>query len=228
MRIPWPREVSPIERELRERSSRPNTTSRSMLPPTEHAANLRLDATVRLENVNGQVNTRPARRVASQYGCLNLASSRAASGAHRVGGGVTPAVLPHHRTCCSASGGSWDTLESSHGIEQRHQPQAIEVRLREGRVHVARAAVPLMSGAPRQTARSPRVLRTHPSHLCLSDLRRAVPCKYRASQILACAPRRVASYPLPVRQASALPTASFRFAVARDTLADRLTLLLAE
>jgi hypothetical protein len=34
--------------------------------------------------------------------------------------------------------------------------------------------------------------------------------------------------PLPVRQASALPTASFRFAVARDTLAVQLTLLLAE
>ena len=34
-------------------------------------------------------------------------------------------------------------------------------------------------------------------------------------------------YPLPVRQASALPRASFGFAVARDTLAVRLTLPLA-
>src|SRR4029077_7989482 len=34
-------------------------------------------------------------------------------------------------------------------------------------------------------------------------------------------------YPLPVRQASALPTASSGFAVARDTLAVRLTLPLA-
>ncbi|MBM4312933.1 MAG: hypothetical protein FJ122_03330, partial [Deltaproteobacteria bacterium] len=42
---------------------------------------------------------------------------------NRVGGGVTPAVLPHHRTCGSASGGSLNTLESSHRIEQRHQPQ---------------------------------------------------------------------------------------------------------
>jgi hypothetical protein len=25
---------------------------------------------------------------------------------NRVGGGITPAVLPHHRTCGSASGGS--------------------------------------------------------------------------------------------------------------------------
>src|SRR5665213_3155672 len=35
-------------------------------------------------------------------------------------------------------------------------------------------------------------------------------------------------YPLPVRQASALPSASSRFAVTRDTLAVQLTLLLAE
>src|SRR5271167_4167115 len=34
-------------------------------------------------------------------------------------------------------------------------------------------------------------------------------------------------YPLPVRQASALPTASFRFRLATDTLAVRLTLPLA-
>ena len=34
-------------------------------------------------------------------------------------------------------------------------------------------------------------------------------------------------YPLPVRQASALPSASFRFAVTRDTLAVRLTVPLA-
>src|SRR5712671_5769754 len=67
-----------------------------------------------------------------------------------------------------------------------------------------------------------------PSRLCLSDLRRSVPCKYRALQIYACSPRYAASYPLPVRQASALPSASSGFAVARDTLAVRLTLLLAE
>jgi hypothetical protein len=69
---------------------------------------------------------------------------------------------------------------------------------------------------------------THPpSRLCLSDLRRAVPCKYWALAILAALPRHVASYPLPVRQASALPSASSRFAVTRDTLAVRLTLPLA-
>src|SRR3989338_6586403 len=69
---------------------------------------------------------------------------------------------------------------------------------------------------------------THPpSRLCLSDLRHGVPYKFRALQILACSPRRAASYPLPVRQASVLPSASSRFPVARNTLAVRLTLPLA-
>ena len=57
------------------------------------------------------------------------------------------------------------------------------------------------------------------SRLCLSDLRRIVLCKYRALQKLTCSPQCVASYPLPVRQASALLRASFRFAVTHDTLA---------
>ena len=66
---------------------------------------------------------------------------------------------------------------------------------------------------------------THPpSRLCLSDLRRCVPYKYRALTIMAASPHNVASYPLPVRQASALPSASFRFAVTHDTLAVQLTL----
>src|SRR5665647_929237 len=66
-----------------------------------------------------------------------------------------------------------------------------------------------------------------PSRLCLSDLRRCVPCKYWALQIMGCSPHNVASYPLLVHQASALPSASSRFAVARDTLAVRLTVPLA-
>ena len=45
-----------------------------------------------------------------------------------------------------------------------------------------------------------------PSRLCLSDLRRTVPCKFRALMNLAISPRYSASYPLPVRQASALPS----------------------
>ena len=58
-------------------------------------------------------------------------------------------------------------------------------------------------------------------------IRHGVPCKFRALTILAALSRRAASYPLPVRQASALPSASSRFAVVRDTLAVRLTLPLA-
>jgi|GEM_PF-1981511 len=69
---------------------------------------------------------------------------------------------------------------------------------------------------------------THPpSRLCPSDLRHSVPCKNRALAIRAASPRCAASYPLPVRQASALPSASFRFAVTHNTLAVRLTLPLA-
>ena len=45
----------------------------------------------------------------------------ARAGRNRVGDGVTPVALSHHRTCGSASGGSLNTLESSHRIEQRHQ-----------------------------------------------------------------------------------------------------------
>src|SRR3989338_4017374 len=66
-----------------------------------------------------------------------------------------------------------------------------------------------------------------PSRLCLSDLRRSVPYKFRALMISDISPRYAASYPLPVRQASALPSASSRFPVPRNTLAVRLTLPLA-
>lgn len=45
------------------------------------------------------------------------------------------------------------------------------------------------------------------------------PCKYRALTFLAASPRRVASYPLPVRQASVLLPASFRHPVTRSALA---------
>ena len=60
-----------------------------------------------------------------------------------------------------------------------------------------------------------------PSRLCLSDIRPDVPYKYWALMIFDISPRQPASYPLPVRQASALLPASFGFAVARDTLAFR-------
>ena len=50
----------------------------------------------------------------------------------------------------------------------------------------------------------------------------AAPCKYRALKILDSSPAAVASYAISVRQASALPSASFRFHLAMDTLAVRL------
>lgn len=62
-----------------------------------------------------------------------------------------------------------------------------------------------------------------PSRLRLPDIRHGVPYKFRALTIFAVLPNRSASYPLPVRQASALPSASSRFAVTRDTLAVQLT-----
>ena len=69
---------------------------------------------------------------------------------------------------------------------------------------------------------------THPhSILYLSDPHHSVPCKFRAFTICAALPRCNASYPLPVRQASALPSASSRFAVNHDTLVAQLTLPLA-
>lgn len=40
---------------------------------------------------------------------------------YRVGGGVTPAVLPHHRAYGSVHGGSCNTLKFSVVIQQRHE-----------------------------------------------------------------------------------------------------------
>ncbi len=63
-----------------------------------------------------------------------------------------------------------------------------------------------------------------PSHLCPAHLRLCVPCKYRALMTMAILPHTSALYALPVRWASALPAASFRFHLAMDTLADQLTI----
>ncbi len=66
---------------------------------------------------------------------------------------------------------------------------------------------PLDAGSPfgHYSQISPGIARP-PSRLCLSDLRRTVPCKFRALMSLDISPRYGASYPLPVRQASALPS----------------------
>ena len=49
------------------------------------------------------------------------------------------------------------------------------------------------------------------------------PYKYRALNQFAFSPTVTASYAIPVRQASGLPSASFRFRFTTDTLAVRLT-----
>lgn len=58
----------------------------------------------------------------------------------------------------------------------------------------------------RAHAQTPEGIAHRPSRLCLSDLRRTVACKYRALVNWTTSPRCVASYPLPVRRASALPS----------------------
>jgi hypothetical protein len=83
------------------------------------------------------------------------------------------------------------------------------------------------AGSTEATIRiSPSIVQS-PSRLCLSDLRHGVPCKYWALLITANLPHHDALYPLAVRQASVLPSVSFRFAVTHDTLAFQLTLPLA-
>ena len=64
----------------------------------------------------------------------------------------------------------------------------------------------------------------HPrSRLCASGIRHRVPYTYRTLHLFACSSHDAASYPLPVRRASALPPASFRFPGTQDTLAGQLT-----
>jgi hypothetical protein len=60
------------------------------------------------------------------------------------------------------------------------------------------------------------------SHLCLSHLHHHLPCKFGALEILASSPDDNAYYALPVRQASALPAASFRCNLAVVIFAVRL------
>jgi len=54
----------------------------------------------------------------------------------RVGGGVTSAVLPHHRTYGSVYGGSRSPLETEPLIPQRQEFTAIKVGFRKSSVHV--------------------------------------------------------------------------------------------
>jgi hypothetical protein len=49
---------------------------------------------------------------------------------NRVGGGITPAVLSHHRTYGSVYGGSGYAVESVYRIQYRDQPELIPKFLR--------------------------------------------------------------------------------------------------
>src|SRR2546428_9746538 len=63
-----------------------------------------------------------------------------------------------------------------------------------------------------------------PSRLCPPHLRTNFPYRYRTLKIVASSSSLHASYAISVRRASALPAASFRFHLAMDTLAVRLTI----
>jgi hypothetical protein len=65
------------------------------------------------------------------------------------------------------------------------------------------------------------------SRLCLSDIRHGVSVQVLGFADICPLTLPCRLYPLPVRQASALPTASSRFHLAMDTLAVQLTLPLA-
>jgi hypothetical protein len=76
-----------------------------------------------------QIRSRPRHpcRSANSSPCrasrgLSPPSKCALPGAHRVGDGITPAALSHHRTCGSAYGGSSNTLEAVPHVEHRDQP----------------------------------------------------------------------------------------------------------
>lgn len=62
-----------------------------------------------------------------------------------------------------------------------------------------------------------------PPHLCPPHLRPIIPVRYRTLKIFAFLSIMNASYAVSVRRASALPSASFRFHLAMNTLAVRLT-----
>ena len=62
-----------------------------------------------------------------------------------------------------------------------------------------------------------------PSRLCLPHIRPCFPYRYWTLKIIDFSSSMAASYAIPVRRASVLPAASFRFNLTIDTLAVRLT-----
>src|SRR5437870_5004084 len=84
---------------------------------------------------------------------------------------------------------------------------------------------PLLSdGSLWQSCRPPRVMRSHLPSFVPPHLRTSFPYRYRTLKIVAFSSSLHASYAISVRQTSALPAASFRFHLAMDTLAVRLTI----
>lgn len=104
------------------------------------------------------------------------------------------------------------------------RPSARSMRLlcpRLTSVHPSRhLSMPL---ALRQIDRPPRVMHTHLHAYARRIYGRAFPYRYRTLKIYAFSSSTAASYAIPVRQASALPSASFRSHLTMGTLAVRLT-----
>src|SRR5438876_7486333 len=73
---------------------------------------------------------------------LDLPDRRRSEVKNRVGGGVTSAVLPHHRTYGSVYGGSRSPLETEPLIPQRQECTAIKVGFRKSSVHVRSPGIP--------------------------------------------------------------------------------------
>ena len=82
---------------------------------------------------------------------------------------------------------------------------------------------PRDAGSTGQVSRPPRVMRTHLHAYARRIYVQAFRARYRALKIIASSPGLDASYAVSVRQASALPAASFRLHLAMDALAVRLT-----
>jgi hypothetical protein len=83
---------------------------------------------------------------------------------------------------------------------------------------------PLNDSSSKQSCRSPRVLRTHLHAYARRIYVQSFLYRYWTLSSLAISSNSHASYAVSVRRASALPTASFRFHLAMDTLAVQLTI----
>src|SRR5512135_521770 len=82
---------------------------------------------------------------------------------------------------------------------------------------------PLGDSSTRQIDRSPRVMRIHLPAYARRIYDHALPYRYRTLKTFDLSSGMAASYAISVRRASVLPAASFRFHLAMDTLAVRLT-----